>query len=235
MFLAALTKQGAEARGLLSRALAQDVVLGDEFEFVSDLLRELNRAPRSSLLGLIQTAEYVVQPNDSLWVLCNRTFPREFGVSPEIGLIQLINGMSGTNLAVGEILLVPLRDVSVRVDRTNHGMAVSLDEVVLSAYRVGLGKENRTPPGEFLIEVKQEQPTWYHDGQAIPFGDPANILGTRWLGFKNSPGARGYGIHGTSKPESIGGDESMGCIRMRNEEVEELFEILPRGTIVTIL
>ena len=44
-------------------------------------------------------------------------------------------------------------------------------------------------------------------GRAIPFGDPENILGTRWMGFENSPGARGYGIHGTARPETIGRDE----------------------------
>ena len=71
--------------------------------------------------------------------------------------------------------------------------------------------------------------------KTIPYGDPENVLGTRWMGFENQPGVMGYGIHGTERPESIGGDESMGCVRMRNREVEELFGVVPRGTPVRIL
>ena len=88
--------------------------------------------------------------------------------------------------------------------------------------------------GELIVEVKQENPDWYSQGRRVPFGDPENVLGTRWMGFEDSPGAMGYGIHGTDAPESIGKDESMGCVRMRNHEVEELFEVVPRGTVVSI-
>lgn len=233
-FLAALTDSPAESRRLLTNALKRGVVRDEEYELASDLLRELNRSPASSLLGLLRVEEYVVQPNDSLWELCNRTFPREFEVSPEVGLIQVLNGMSGTGLRVDQKLAVPREDLQVVVDRKNHGIVAYLGDVALVAYRVGLGKEGRTPSGEFVIEVKLTEPTWYRDGQAIPFGNPENILGTRWMGFENNPGAMGYGIHGTAHPESVGSDESMGCVRMRNEEVEELFELLARGTTVTI-
>jgi lipoprotein-anchoring transpeptidase ErfK/SrfK len=106
---------------------------------------------------------------------------------------------------------------------------------VLAAYRVGLGKDGRTPRGSFTIEVKQENPVWWKDGQAIPFGDPENVLGTRWMGFEDRPGTSGYGIHGTTEPETIGLNRSMGCVRMRNEEVQELFDFVPRGTSVEIL
>ncbi len=43
-----------------------------------------------------------------------------------------------------------------------------------------------------------------------------------------------YGIHGTTQPETVGTQSSAGCVRMRNEEVEELFTFLPRGTRVVI-
>ena len=52
-----------------------------------------------------------------------------------------------------------------------------------------------------------------------------NPLGTRWLGLSR----KGYGIHGTNRPNSIGRNASHGCIRMRNREVEELFKMVAVG------
>ena len=57
-------------------------------------------------------------------------------------------------------------------------------------------------------------------------------FGTRWLGL-NVPWGD-YGIHGTNKPELIGKNVSSGCIRMRNEDVEALYDLIPNGTIVHI-
>ena len=53
----------------------------------------------------------------------------------------------------------------------------------------------------------------------------SNPLGTRWLGLSH----KGYGIHGTNRPDSIGKNASHGCIRMRNREVEELFKLVAVG------
>ncbi|PYU10291.1 MAG: hypothetical protein DMG29_17725, partial [Acidobacteria bacterium] len=55
-------------------------------------------------------------------------------------------------------------------------------------------------------------------------------LGTRWLGL----GQRGYGIHGTNEPRSIGRNVSHGCIRMRNRDIEELFEMVRAGDVVEL-
>ena len=45
----------------------------------------------------------------------------------------------------------------------------------------------------------------------------------------------GYGIHGTTEPESIGYQCTEGCVRMRNADVEELFAVLPVGAEVTVI
>ena len=63
----------------------------------------------------------------------------------------------------------------------------------------------------------------------IPPGK-ANPLGTRWIGLSR----KGYGIHGTNNPRSIGRRASHGCIRMRNRDVEELFEMVAVGDRVEI-
>ena len=78
---------------------------------------------------------------------------------------------------------------------------------------------------------------WRPDGGEVPFGDPANILGTRWMSIRatgDTEDISDYGIHGTWDNSSIGKAESEGCVRMRNEEVEELFALLPVGTPVLI-
>jgi hypothetical protein len=99
-------------------------------------------------------------------------------------------------------------------------------------YNIGVGKEDRTPEGKFKIHGKVEDPIWERKGQSnIAPGDPQNVLGTRWMKLKAMEGTlitgSGYGIHGTTQPNSIGTPASQGCIRMINQDVEELFDIIP--------
>ena len=65
----------------------------------------------------------------------------------------------------------------------------------------------------------------------MPPESSQNVLGTRWLGFNLS----GYGIHGTTEPETIGQQVTAGCIRMRNEDVEELYSIVQLETRVVVV
>ncbi len=73
-------------------------------------------------------------------------------------------------------------------------------------------------------------PTWYNPGKVVGPG-PANPLGTRWMGL----GFKGYGIHGTNRPSSIGKAASHGCIRMRIPDVEALFALVQVGDEVDLL
>ena len=94
-----------------------------------------------------------------------------------------------------------------------------------------IGKENRTPAGNFLITEKLVDPAWTPPGKYIPSGDPENVLGTRWLKLTptngTDPSLEGYGIHGTTEPETVGTSCSAGCVRLRNEDVEELYDFIP--------
>ena len=67
----------------------------------------------------------------------------------------------------------------------------------------------------------------------IPPGDPRNELGTRWIGFEPTNGS--YGIHGTIAPESIGKAVGNGCVRMLNEDVEELYDLVVAETPVEVI
>jgi lipoprotein-anchoring transpeptidase ErfK/SrfK len=81
-----------------------------------------------------------------------------------------------------------------------------------------------SPTGVYQIVNRIADPTWYTKGKIVPPGK-CNPLGTRWLGLSR----KGYGIHGTNRPDSIGRNASHGCIRMRNREVEELFKMVTVG------
>ena len=65
----------------------------------------------------------------------------------------------------------------------------------------------------------------------VPPDSPKNILGSRWMGISEP----GYGIHGTRDPDSIGQAVTAGCVRMLNEDVEELYAIVPIGTEIAII
>jgi len=81
-----------------------------------------------------------------------------------------------------------------------------------------------SPNGSYRIVQRISDPTWYTKGKIVPPGK-SNPLGTRWLGLS----VKGYGIHGTNVPSSIGHNASHGCIRMRNRDVEQLFDMVAVG------
>jgi len=113
-----------------------------------------------------------------------------------------------------------------------EGELLTHQDEVLKVYKISTGEGNITPVGNFEIVSRLVDPVWFPPGGgAIPPESPQNVLGTRWLGFDLS----GYGIHGTIDPESIGDQVTAGCVRMYNEDVEELYSIIPRGTQVAIV
>src|ERR1700676_4319064 len=104
------------------------------------------------------------------------------------------------------------------------------DGHVLKIYPIAVGKQSTpSPNGNFRIVSRVVKPTWFKPSKTVRPG-PANPLGTRWMGL----GYKGYGIHGTNMPNSIGKAASHGCIRMRNHDVEEWFELLHVGVSVDL-
>lgn len=150
------------------------------------------------------------------------------------GFLRILNGKSGSTIYLGERLKILAGEFKLVVQKRRFTLTLTYDGMYVKHYLVGLGKHDRTPPGMFTIATKLKNPVWYWNGQRIPFGDPRNLLGTRWMGFANKPGASGFGIHGTKEPETIGKNLSAGCVRMHNRDVEDLFELVPRGTLVEI-
>lgn len=112
----------------------------------------------------------------------------------------------------------------------DHELAVIENGQVKKIYPVSVGKESTpSPTGSFHIVVRVVDPTYYHEGKVIAPG-PRNPLGDRWMGLDR----KGYGIHGTNAPQSIGKSASHGCIRMAKRDLEELFSLVKVGDDVEI-
>ena len=110
-------------------------------------------------------------------------------------------------------------------------IALVVDGQVVKVYPVAVGKRSTpSPAGTFHIASHVANPSYWHEGQVVKPG-PGNPVGTRWM----SLGFKGYGLHGTNHPESVGHAASHGCIRMRNHDVEELFELVRVGDEVDLI
>jgi lipoprotein-anchoring transpeptidase ErfK/SrfK len=104
-------------------------------------------------------------------------------------------------------------------------LALLEDGKVLKTYKVAVGADvSRSPEGDFTVVNRIENPTYYAPGKVIGPGKE-NPIGTRWMGLSK----KGYGIHGTNLPSSIGKAASHGCIRMRKHDLEELFAMVQVG------
>ncbi len=226
------------ARALLSRAYLREEG-ADRAGKLWEKVEELNR--RILFTKKVRKGKsvlYRVEPGDILYNLCHRKFPKEFSARVAPGFLLWLNGLKDPRrLREGQLLKVPLEELSLRVSKHRFRLWVLLGGVCVKGFPVGIGADDSTPEGEFEIETKIIRPAWYNqvEGRKIPYGDPANPLGTRWLGFRDTPDAQGYGIHGTSDPSTVGKDVSRGCIRLKNRDVELLFEWVPRGTRVRIV
>ena len=125
----------------------------------------------------------------------------------------------------------PASERKIIVSIADRKLAVVESGKVVKIFPAAVGAaKTPSPTGEYQIVARIPDPTWYTKGKVVPPGK-ANPLGTRWLGLS----AKGYGIHGTNRPSSIGHNASHGCIRMRNQDVEELFGMVEVGDAVELV
>jgi len=168
---------------------------------------------------------YEVEPGDTLSKIA-----KKFGTTVE--LIKASNSLKDDMIRAREKLKVSKTGYKILIDKSQNILTVFFDDGELfKVYRVSTGKDNCTPVGIFKVVNRIKDPVWYTQGAVVPAESPDNILGSRWLGLS----VEGYGIHGTTEPDTLGQQVTAGCIRMINSEVEELYMIIPSGTEVTIV
>lgn len=132
------------------------------------------------------------------------------------------------------LILVNKEDMTLRL--------VDYRGKTLSSYNIACGKkygdktqrgDYKTPEGIFHISDIQDATAWKHD-----FGDgKGEITGAYgpWFFRLEVPGHKGIGIHGTHKPESIGTRDTEGCIRLHNDDLQELKQRVFIGMTVIVL
>jgi len=117
------------------------------------------------------------------------------------------------------------------VSLEDRKLALVEDGQVKKIYTVAVGKPSTpSPEGSFTIARRVANPTYHHDGKTVLPG-PRNPVGSRWMGLS----IRGYGIHGTNEPNSIGKAASHGCVRMAKADLEEFFELVAVGDTVKLV
>lgn len=177
---------------------------------------------------------YTVKPGNSLDVIA-RKFRREANIKIEAGTIALLNRITNPNLLrAGQQLKIPVAPVSALLEKRSFSLMVFVGDELLRLYWVGHGENDRTPVTEFTVIAKQEKPDWTApDGNIYAYGRRENILGEYFIKFGHKQFS-GFGAHGTPLKETICTQSSMGCIRMFDENIAELFRILPRGAKVVV-
>lgn len=109
----------------------------------------------------------------------------------------------------------PLEPLQLHLYEASRILELRSGPHLVRRYPIGLGQNGSTPEGYYTILQKISKPRG-HD----------NIYGTRGMVFQ----ANGYAIHGTNDPDSIGKYSSLGCVRLHNQSVEELYSFVSLGT-----
>ncbi|MBK8179799.1 MAG: L,D-transpeptidase family protein [Planctomycetes bacterium] len=203
----------------------------------SDGLNQAQAGHRWNVKGNWPSVTITVKSGDSLTSLRQRALKEHSGLLLCTGLIQRVNQLRNEkDLHPGDVLRLPTDRAHMVVDISTRWVLYMMGNEVVSAWEGGVGKPgNDTVPGNYVIGGKLKNPTWFRPGaKPVPFGDPENPLGTRWLAWLSNGVDSSLGFHGTTDPSSVGGAVSSGCIRMRNEDVEVLYEILPEKAEVLV-
>jgi lipoprotein-anchoring transpeptidase ErfK/SrfK len=148
------------------------------------------------------------------------------------GLMMVVGTLTSVRATAAEpaTSVAPPTPRRIIVSIPDRRMLVVENDEVLAAFPVAVGAPaTPSPVGTFTVINRVTKPTYYKAGKTIAAGT-GNPVGTRWIGLSQ----KGYGIHGTNAPSSIGHAKSHGCIRLRNADVERLFEQVRAGDSVEL-
>ena len=212
-----------EAKELYRKAMEMQLS-SEQMGSMQNNLEGLNVKILLSGINIPQSTIYEVKPGDALVNIA-----KDFNVTVES--IVKANNIKNNMIYPGMKLRVLNGKFSILVDKSQNILILKFNDDVVKSYNVSTSKNNSTPAGTYKIINKIINPPWYKDGREIPSTSPENILGSRWMGL-DMPG---IGIHGTTQPEEIGKQITEGCVRMRNNEIEEIYSLVPLDTEVTIV
>ena len=239
-----------KARTNFSLALRSKELSGERRKDIKQKLTRINQTlVFSPMVNPSDSISYTIKEGDNIG-----TISQKYKIPPGSdnpgqeyrGHIRRVNRMKTSNIWPGHTLKIITGRFSCVVDKSNFTLTLYLNGNFVKEYRVAVGsKDDPTPEGVFYVDgaSKSVNPVWHKPPdketgkvEIIPYGDPRNPLGTRWIGFKKKDDktGTGYGIHGTTTPENIGKAVTNGCIRLVSEEIEELYDLLPDGAEIII-
>ncbi len=236
------------ARALLNEAIVAGQLSEAQDASAKQLLGEINKTVIFSDRRFADDpfgSAYVVRSRDTLQKIANAHDTTASLLAKVNGIRDVRRLRSGVTIKVVKgpfYAVVSKRKFTLELYLGSPGEAGSMFVMSLS---VGLGKDDSTPTGKWMVEPhnKLKNPVYYNprpEGERIiQAGDPKNPLGPYWIGLKGmegqAMGKMSYGIHGTIEPDSIGKQASMGCIRMRNEDVAIVYDLLVEGKSVVVV
>ena len=217
-----------ESKDWLEAKIIYDQIMSEHFDFdqIEDVQKKLEDLNMKIIFSNVQTPKtviHVVEKGDSLGKIGQQ-------YNCTIALIKESNNLKSDVIRVNQRLRIWTGEFSALVDKSQNTLTLKSDDEIIKIYTVSTGENNSTPVGTFVLETKLVDPVWFKSGAIIPPDSPKNVLGTRWMGFD----IPGYGIHGTTEPGALGQQVTAGCVRMHNADVEELYDLLPFGTKITI-
>ncbi|MCC6427773.1 MAG: L,D-transpeptidase family protein [Phycisphaerales bacterium] len=231
--------QLVQARQFYSRALVNGSTAASDQAALREKISKINDdlffSPKVTA-GDPLAETYVIQSGDAIARL-----PRKRELAIDWRLLKRINRFSDddlTRLKVGQkikLIRGPFHAVVNKADYRLDMYSGSPDDpgnwLYIRSFKVGLGEGNGTPVGGFIIKSRQVNPPWTNPrtGEKFAADDPQNPIGEYWLGWEGvgpSAAYTGFGIHGTIDPDSIGKQKSMGCVRLLNEDVATVYEML---------
>jgi lipoprotein-anchoring transpeptidase ErfK/SrfK len=221
------------ARDLYRKAVEDAAWDGPEWAEAVEALGRVNVNIIFSPMKTPESKVYSVQRGDSITSIGN-------SLNTTQGLLMRANAITEeTVLNLDQQMKYTPKDFRIVIERSKCRLFLLDKDGIFKVYKVGLGKPGHdTTLGTFKIGNKEKNPTWNKPGVGpIPFGDPANELGTRWMPLvPDQQGLpRDLGIHGTIRPETVGLYTSNGCARLLPADIEELYDLVVRATPVEIV
>jgi LysM repeat protein len=229
-----------EGRRVLSRVLfdRRERLSASEANHLREVLDRVNKTlvfsttvrANDPLVG-----QYRVQSGDRLVKIA-----RQYEVP--YPFIEQINGIQARSLQAGQTIKVLQGPIHARIVKSRFVMDLYVhnpdgQRIYIKSFPVGLGEENSTPTGRWRVTEgkKVKNPDWRNPrtGEYFKRDDPDNPIGEYWLAITgigpNTKNETGYGIHGTIEPESVGRQMSMGCVRLRSDDIVRVFHMLMGG------
>jgi len=227
-------------RAALSQLLvaAGDRLRARDAQAIRDTLASINQrlifskesAPNDPL-----TRQYTVKSGDLLLKVAPR-------YSIPYPLIELVNDVAANRIRVGQSLKMIKGPFHAVVDCSDFRMDLFLEgpdgqPVYIRSFPVGLGEQGSTPIGNWVVRKggKISNPAWTNPrtGKFYAADHPDNPLGQYWIALDGIDAAtselKGYGIHGTIEPDTIGTEASMGCVRLADADIELVYKLLVGG------